>query len=628
MADSQTSVAINIGSQRVSMAVFDVSKNGGLVLKGYDSEPLAADPSMDAARLAQTRAAVAELAKRLKVPKGKARYAIPGQAVFTRFVKLPPIQEDNVEQLVTFEAQQHVPFPLNEVVWDYELLQSTAEKEAVIVAIKSDALDDINAAVNESGLGTAEVDVAPMAIYNAFRATYGAPEEPILLIDIGARTSNLLYMEGNRFFTRSIAIGGASVTAAIAKEYNVSFMEAEHQKIANGLVALGGGHTEQLDEAVAALAMSIRNALSRLPSEISRTTNFYRSQHGGSAPKRVILAGGGANLPYTLEFFQEKLNLPVEFFNPVRNVTIAKHVDAGKIQREGHMMGELVGLGLRGVGKSLIHIDLVPGVVEQARAADRRKPFFVAAAAVLLGGMAAWALLANSAASKAEEQASLMEQQRDKLAPLKSEVDALLKKEETMRSVAKAYTSLEDDHAFWPDLLAELRNAFASEAVWLTELEPIHGYDPLVALDPKTVPGKTLLGKSVVRNEFAASSAGTSSLADIQIEAPQTPARGRKSAVSPAATQVTANAIRIRGFWRENPKSQTLVYELIKNLRAKSTRLRFTIPDPQNPKQEIDLVDDKNLNRILTIASVAAKPGDLAQAFELTIPLSREVPVK
>ena len=77
-------------------------------------------------------------------------------------------------------------------------------------------------------------------------------------------------------------------------------------------------------------------------------------------PRRVLLAGGGANLPYTLEFFQEKLNLPVEYFNPVRNVTIGKGVDPAVIQREGHLMGELVGLGLRGIGKSAINIDLVP----------------------------------------------------------------------------------------------------------------------------------------------------------------------------------------------------------------------------------------------------------------------------
>ena len=430
-------------------------------------------------RISQTRVAIGDLAQRLKVGKTKVRYAISGQAVFTRFVKLPPLQEDNIEQLVTFEAQQHVPFPLQEVVWDYELIEGATDKEVVIVAIKGDALDEINGAVNDCGLGTAEVDVAPMALYNAFRSTYGHPEEPILLIDIGAKTSNLLYIEGKRFFTRSIAIGGASITAAIAKEYNIPFLEAEHQKISNGLVALGGGHTEQMDEAVAALAMVIRNALSRLPAEIARTTNYYRSQHGGSAPRRVLLAGGGANLPYTLEFFQEKLNLPVEYFNPVRNLAIGKGVDAAVVQREGHLMGELVGLGLRGIGKSEINIDLVPLVVEQARAADRRKPFSSPPPPCCWRAWACGPSIQNVAAvARPPTRPAPWRNSATPWHPVKTQIDGLLKKEATLRQIASGFTGAEADHVFWMDLLAEVRGAFASDAVWLTDFEPIHGYDP------------------------------------------------------------------------------------------------------------------------------------------------------
>jgi type IV pilus assembly protein PilM len=622
MADTQTSVAINIGSQRISMAAFEVSKSGGLILKAYDSESIAADPLMDASRIAQTKVAISDLVQRLKIGKTKARYAISGQAVFTRFVKLPPVQDDNIEQLVTYEAQQHVPFPLQEVVWDYELIEGTVEKEVAIVAIKSDALDEINAAVNDCGLGTAEVDVAPMAIYNAFRASYGHPEEPVLLIDIGAKTSNLLYIEGKRFFTRSIAIGGSAITAAISKEYNVSFADAEHQKISNGLVALGGGHTEQLDEAVAALAMVIRNALSRLPAEIARTTNYYRSQHGGSAPRRIILAGGGANLPYTLEFFEEKLNLPVEYFNPVRNLAIGKGVDPATIQREGHLMGELVGLGLRGIGKSEINIDLVPAVVEQARAADRRKPFLIAAAVVLLGGMAVWTGFQHFAAAKAADLARTMAEQRDSLAPLKTQIDVLLKKEAAIRQIADFYTGAESDHAFWMDLLAELRGAFASDAVWLTDFEPIHGYDPQQAKDGKAPAGKTAgNGKSVVKADFAAAKYGTSSLADLRIEAGvDQPKGGQKR--GPAASQpVTANAVRIKGFWRENPRSQNVVSELLKSLREKSTGFRFTVKGPKG--EEIPLRDEQILDITIT-----GKPGELGLPFEITLPLAREVVIK
>lgn len=621
MADTQTNVALNIGSQRISMAVFEVSKSGGLVLKAYDSESIVADPAMDATRISQTRVAISDLAQRLKVAKTKVRYAISGQAVFTRFVKLPPLQEDNLEQLVTFEAQQHVPFPLQEVVWDYELIEGGAEKEVVIVAIKGDALDDLNGAVNENHLGTAEVDVAPMAIYNAFRSTYGHPEETVLLIDIGAKTSNLLYIEGKRFFTRSIAIGGASISAAIAKEYNISFIEAEHQKVTNGLVALGGGHTEQMDEAVAALAMVIRNALGRLPAEIARTTNYYRSQHAGSAPRRVLLAGGGANLPYTLEFFQEKLNLPVEYFNPVRNLAVGKGVDPALIQREGHLMGELIGLGLRGIGKSEINIDLVPQVVELARAADLRKPYFMGAAAIILAGVGIWTVYQNVAAASAAEKTRTMAEQRDSLAPIKTGIDALLQKEAALRQIADGYTNAEADHAYWLDLLAELRNAFASEAVWLTEFEPLHGYNPLPPPPGATPPpgGKSQNGQPIVRAEFYGVSYGSGSLADIRVE----PAAGaaRPAGNKPPATQVTANAIRIRGFWSENPKGQNVVSDLLKNLRDQSSHFRFTFKDSKG--NDVVLRDEQILDITIT-----GKPGELGLPFEITLPLAREVAIK
>jgi type IV pilus assembly protein PilM len=619
MADNQTTVALNIGSQRIGMAVFETSKNGGLILKAYDSESIVADPAMESSRMGQCQVAIADLASRLKVGGSKARYAISGQAVFTRFVKLPPLQDDNIEQLVTFEAQQHVPFPLAEVVWDYELIEGADDKEVVIVAIKSDALDEINSSVNDAGIGTSEVDVAPMAIYNSFRAAYGTPEEPVLLIDIGAKTSNLLYIEGKRFFTRSIAIGGSAVTLAIAKEYGISFTEAEGQKVSNGLVALGGGHTEQMDESVAALAMVIRNALTRIPAEISRTTNYYRSQHGGSAPRRILLAGGGANLPYTLEFFQEKLNMPVEYFNPVGNVALGKGVDTERIQREGHLMGELVGLGLRGVGKSTINIDLVPGVVELTRAADRRKPFLIGAAALLLAGVAGWAVFQNMAGAKANEERLSMEEQRAALAPVKQEIDSLLKKEAALNQIASGYTDAERDHAFWMDLLNELGGTFASDAVWITDLDPLAGYNPME--ESKAAPGrsggKTKSGVSVVKTDFINTAYGSSSLAVIKSEAP-VQKRGAKPVAPP---EPMVNAIRLKGFWRQSAQGSNVVSNLLKNLRENSSHFSFTALDEKGA--EVTLADDQIL-----VITVTGTPEEFGFPFEITLPLAREVAIK
>ncbi len=618
MAETQTTVALNIGSQRIGMAIFEVSKSGGLILKAYDSESIVADPALDASRVSQTRVAIADLANRLKTGKTKARYAISGQAVFTRFVKLPPLQDDNIEQLVTFEAQQHVPFPINEVIWDYELIEGSDEKEVVIVAIKGDALDEINSAVNDSGLGTAEVDVAPMALYNAFRSAYGTPEEPVLLIDIGAKTSNLLYIEGRRFFTRSIPIGGSAVSAAIAKEYGISFLEAEHQKVSNGLVTLGGGHADQLDEAVAGLAMVIRNALTRLPAEIARTTNYYRSQHGGNAPRRVILAGGGANLPYTLEFFQEKLNLPVEFFNPVRNITLGKGIDAERIQREAHLMGELIGLGQRGIGKSAINIDLVPAVVEESRAADRRKPFLIGAAAVIIGGVGLWAALQFVAAGKAREKARMMDNTRESLAPIHASISDLLKREQSLNEIASQYTSAESDHTFWFDLIADLRGAFAHDSVWITDFVPLHGYNPLPP-EGAAPAGGTTNGAPVVKAELAALAYGTTGLTDIRVE----PQGGRSGRAQAEPAVPSANAVRLRGFWRQNAAGPNVVSNLLTKLRENPGGFSFTVPAERGGEPAV-LSDQQLIKRL----DVTGGEDDLAYQFEIILPLARPVPVQ
>ncbi len=618
MADTQTTVALNIGSQRIGMAVFETSKSGTLILKGYETDTIIADPAFEASREAQIKVALEDLVAKLGIPKSKVRYAISGQSVFTRFVKLPPIQDDDIEQLVTFEAQQHVPFPINEVVWDYEMIDGGGEKEVVIVAIKSDALDEINDTVTSASLSTVEVDVAPMALYNSYRAAYGAPDEPTLIIDVGAKTSNLLYVEGNRFFTRSVAIGGASVSSAISKEYNISFPDAEHQKITNGLVALGGGHTETMDESLAALAMVIRNALSRLPAEIARTTNYYRSQHGGSAPKRVLLAGGGANLPYTLEFFTEKLGIPVEYFNPLSQVAISKGVDTELLQKEAHMMGELVGLGLRGIGKSTINIDLVPEAVEESRASDRRKPFLIGAAALLIGGFAIWAVFNNLAAAKGADSERTMEEVQQKLAPVEGQIRGLLKKESELAAIANEYTGTEAAHAFWFDLMGELRGAFASDSVWMIEMVPLYAYDPFPGKD------KDGEGTRVVATAFTSgkSSSGSSIIAPPKTVQAQPAPRGRnRNQPAAAPPGPTANAILVKGFWRENPKSQGIVSDLLNRLRENSRTFKFTAKDKSG--KDVTLSDEQ----ILKVSAVGEE-GDLGFPFELTLPLVHPVAVK
>jgi len=232
MAAPTRILSLSLGNQTVGLAEFKTGQNGGLVLASHQTRELLADPAADSTRLAQAKLVLDEMVQGAGLKKAKINYAVSAQSVFTRFVKLPSVGEEQVDQIVTFEAQQNVPYPIDEVVWDYQLVDSgdPAQVEVVIVAIKSDLLDDINAAVEDANLQTTLVDVAPMALYNAYRYNYSDVEGCSLIIDIGARTTNLIFIESHKVFSRSIPNGGAAITQAIARDFNEPFGASEERK--------------------------------------------------------------------------------------------------------------------------------------------------------------------------------------------------------------------------------------------------------------------------------------------------------------------------------------------------------------------------------------------------------------
>lgn len=610
MADSQSIIALNIGSQRVSMGVFSQSKDGGLILKNYDASTILADPAAEMTRLPQVRIAVSELAQRLGVANQKADYTISGQSVFTRFVKLPVLDEDNIEQLVSFEAQQHVPFPINEVIWDWQMLDVPGvEKEVALVAIKGDALEELNDCVNEAGMTTGVVDASPMALANAFTYNYGDQEDTCLLIDVGARTSNLIYIEGKRIFTRSIAIGGAAITSAIAKEYGVSFTEAESQKVTNGMVALDTRHTSQLDELTAGLATCIRTALNRMPAEIARTTNFFRSQHGGSAPKRVFLAGAGANMPYIGEFFQEKLRLPIEFFNPMKRISVGQAVDVDRISSESHLLGELVGLALRSVDKAPLEIDLVPASIQLVREERRRRPYLIAAAGLTLAACAAFFATNTAKLSAEEAKVAAVEKRIKGLEQFSKPLKKAEVRETAIRQFSDQYVSAHSGQRYWLEVVDELKQRFGDRAVWVTDFSPVINFEP---------GNENVI--DAINGEFTDVPYGKSGMSGLKLE-PAVLSNGRPN---PAYKAPIINAVKIKGFWR-GAGGASKVVSLAQKLTKDSKYFTLEVVEAQGKKVVTRPL--KQDEYIIESAS-SLKEGEYAAAYTLIIPLKQSIKLK
>ena len=473
MAEKKSIITLNLGSQRVGMARFGISGKGSILLKDYAFAEMPGDPTADGTRRSSLSAAVKQLATQFKAADADVNYAVPGQFLIAKFVKLPPLAEDQVEKIVGFEAQQAVPFPLAETVWDYQLMgKSGGEVEVGIVAIRSEHLNELHGAVESAGLDTHTVDAAPIALYNAFRYNY--PEAPgcSLLIDLGARTTNLIFIEGHRAYISSFQTGGASITQSIAREMGMEYDTAEGRKVQDGFVNLGGNYADHEDPEVDGMSKVIRNALLKVHGEITRRINAYRSQQGGTAPTTVYLAGAGASLPYLKEVFEEKLRLPVEYFNPLRNVAVGPRVNVEQIGADAHTLGELVGLALREMACPM-ELDLAPNTVKAAKNVGAKKPRLFIAAACLFAALASIYIYNSSAAAAIGRETTKYQTEVDKLI----NYDAQIKDQEKRQKVEEARVdylrNVVNERSFWVNLMNGLNAQFADEKIWITQISMV-----------------------------------------------------------------------------------------------------------------------------------------------------------
>ena len=473
MAAPTRILSLSLGTQTLGLAEFKVAQNGGLVLSSYETRELLADPAADATRLAQARLLLNEIVQAQKIKGGKVHYAVSSQSVFTRFVKLPSVGEEQVEQIVGFEAQQNVPYPIDEVVWDYQLVDSgeSSQVEVVIVAIKSDLLDDINGAVEEAGLKTTLVDVAPLAVYNAFRYNYSDVQGCSLIIDIGSRTTNLIFIEPHKVFSRSIPNGGSTITQQIAKEFAEPFQVAEERKKRDGFVSLGGAYAEPDDPDVARVSKMIRNSMTRLHAEIARSISFYRSQQGGTQPQRVYLSGGSSTLPYMREFFQEKFSIPVEYFNPLRNVAVGSSLSVEEIGRNAHRMGELVGLALRGSSDCPMELNLRPVSVVRRQELSQKRPFLIVAGLCLLLALATWFLYFEQAAAATNKAADALEPKVTELQRFEKQINAARADIKAQQELANPLLMAVEERNFWVRIIDDINARLPLAYVWVTSFD-------------------------------------------------------------------------------------------------------------------------------------------------------------
>lgn len=461
------------------MAVFTPSGRG-FALSRYARKEILLDPVEEGMRMEYVSHTVGELVKELKLRGKDVRNVVSGQKVFMRFIKLPALDTvEDLEEQVGYEARQHIPFPPEDIIYSYQKLGGAedGEQEVLLVAIKKDELDDLNSQVEAHGLKTKSVDCSITSLYNAFRANYPDEVQPVMLLDIGAKTTDILFAEEGRFFTRSVTAAGAFVTNSLSREFNISFREAEQMKLEHGLVSLGNGHTETMSEQEANIASIVRSAVNRLSSEVQRTINHYRAQYKGSSPTKAYICGGGARLPFMVEFLQNSLGIPVEFLNPLRALHVGSKVDAEALELDALCLGPVVGAAVTGARVGTFNIDLVPTSVGKDRAEKRLIPIAVAAGLVAVAGAGYFAYSTNSRAAEAQAVLHRAKPTVDALERLDGKVTSLYSKYERQLKSLRRLAELYNARYAYADILKQISEKTANTAFWISDFDPLINYD-------------------------------------------------------------------------------------------------------------------------------------------------------
>lgn len=475
MLRSDTILALDIGASSLKLGCFLPQRGGALELIRYAVRDLNADPANEEHRLTDLQLGLQDMMAELGIPAGRpVLISVPGQQVFSRFVKLPPVGRDKILQMVQYEAQQNVPFPINEVVWDYQLIGSgVGEVDVMLAAMKSEIIEQIVEAIQKAGLHPELVDVAPMAIYNATRYNYAQMPKCTLVIDMGARSTDLIFIEENRVFNRSIPVGGNTITQQIMREFELSYEDAEKLKKTHAFVAFGGAYEAPASQVADKVSKTVRSVMTKLHTEITRSINFYRTQQSGGEPGLALLTGGTAIIAYTDSFLKEKLHIDVEYMNPFANVSVSSAIDAAEIGAKAHLMGEVVGLALRRSLGCPIELNLLPPKYVKDETFHRRQPFFVVAMVGVLVLLGLWTADFHRLAKLGSARHATLRSQVAQLRDVESRLAEKEKKIAEIQANIETVSGLPVKRTQWLQIVDDIRHRLV-DGMWITSLRTVH----------------------------------------------------------------------------------------------------------------------------------------------------------
>lgn len=340
-------LGLDIGSSAIKLVQIKESK-GKYTLEKFGLKPLEPEVIVDGTVMDETRVvgAIRELIDETGAKLNKVAVSISGHSVIVKKITLPPMPDDELEGQVKLAAEQYIPFDINEVNYDFHVLNPLDQADdgepqmsLLLVAAKKDKVNELTELVRGAGLTPVVMDVDAFAIENMYAINYPEPtEEVTALINIGASVMNVNILKaGSSMFTRDIPIGGNRYTEAIQRDLGLTYDDAE---------AVKKGKREGGVDAntVATVVEGVNNELA---SEIARTVDYFRTTGSEGEIGRILLCGGGCKVNGLAQLLSDRMQSAVEFVNPFTQV------DTSSVAMDRDTLSDLSAEAAVGVGLAI-----------------------------------------------------------------------------------------------------------------------------------------------------------------------------------------------------------------------------------------------------------------------------------
>jgi type IV pilus assembly protein PilM len=348
-------IGLDIGSHSIKLVEIDDAKRGR-ILRSFGVIGLPPDAIVEGAikEMEVVSTAIKSLFKNLKVKNRNVATSISGFSVIVKKITIPSKGEAELEATIQDEAEQYIPFDINEVNLDFDILSIGGESregseaeageqmEVMLVAAKKDVIDDYVSLLQVAGLNPVALDVDAFAVQNAFEISASEPEGCYALVNVGAEELGINAVRNTvSLFARDSSYGGSQITDAIMSEFDVSFEEAEALKLGG---AEAEGKTAKLEEI-------FKSVVSEWVQEIKRALDFVSSTYPDETIKRILVSGGSCRIPGFRDYLKAETGIAVSELNPFADLIIDEKVfDLKYLAYMAPQAAVAVGLALRSIG--------------------------------------------------------------------------------------------------------------------------------------------------------------------------------------------------------------------------------------------------------------------------------------